>query len=406
MEYKNLTPFSSMLYGAFNVHDEEFHAVALRAAYALVPARAATRGRGEALLTHDCVLRPADPFGAVVTADRYEGAVNESELAAESDLAAYKPRCDVLVRATSYAPGGAPSPRWHARLRVTTPRGRDAAVAIDKTLALCGPRSFVREGSTWSLGEPGAVTEVPVRWSRAYGGRSRVLSRDGHVALDAVCFTNPLGRGWIDARLLEACFGAGLDPPTYLPAPQVEDPEAPLGALDVSPPAEGLTDAASVARAAERYRARPSGLSCLGRAWTPRIQHAGTYDDAWLAQRHPFLPQDFSFRYWNAAPADQQIAHPTQGAEVELWNLTAPADSLQGYVGFALPAHRAFVMAFVRGLPIPVPGRLDTVVVDAEAMKVACVWRVLIPRALRPARLEARFEVNPEAPLLTLRGGD
>jgi hypothetical protein len=39
-------------------------------------------------------------------------------------------------------------------------------------------------------------------------------------------------------------------------------------------------------------------------------------------------------------------------------------------------------------------------------LRTPSVWRVLIPRALRPARLEARFEVNPEAPLLTLRGGD
>jgi hypothetical protein len=401
MEFKNLTPFQTMSFGAFNVHDEEFHAVALRAAYALTPLPSAERGRGEGLRTHRCELAVGDPFGKLVTADRYAGEVNLSEVVAESDLAAFKPRCDVIVRATAQAPRGEASPRWHARLRVTTARGAE----VDKTLAVCGPRAFIRGAGGWTLSHAAPVTEVPVRWSAAYGGRSRVPGPDGALLLDEVCFTNPLGAGWVDARWEDALARAEQPLPDLLPAPQVEDPGAPLTALDVVRHPDGLTDAAGIARAAEGYRHTPAGLSWLGRAWTPRIQRAGTYDDAWLASRHPFLPADFSFEYWNAAPRDQQIEWPTRGLDVELWNLTPLAQSRDGYVGFEVPPHRAFVMAYVSGLPIPVPARLDTVVVDAEAMKVACVWRALVPRAFAPRRLEARFEMNPDVPLLRVKRG-
>jgi hypothetical protein len=403
MEYRNLSPFSSMLYGAFSVHDEEFHAVALRVAYELVPATHASRGRGEALLTHRCAARPRHPFGEIVTADRYEGALNESEVVAESDLAAFKPRCDVIVRATAHAPDGVARSRWLARLRVTASRPRGPSVEIDKTLSVCGPRDFVRHGAGWTLSEPAETPAVPLRWALAWGGRSRVINDEGQTLLDAACFTNPLGTGWIDAGHDEAVVRAGRERVRTVAGPQIEAPDAPVSDVEVSPEVAGITDAAGVARAAAAYQGRPVGLSWLGRAWTPRIQRAGTYDARWLRDRHPFLPEDFSFRYWNAAPDDQQIDFPAAGADIELWNLTAPGVGVGGYVGFELPPHRGFVMAYVAGAPIPVPGRLDTVVVDAEAMMVACVWRVLVPRALRPSKLEARFEMNPAAPLLAFR---
>lgn len=403
MEYRNLSPFATMLYGAFNVHDEEFHAVALRAAYALTPASEPRAGRADALLTHRCELRPRHPFGAVVTADRYEGAVNESPVVAESDLAPFKPRCDVVVRATSHAPGALPAARWLARLRVTTTRDGVAAVDVDKTLAVTGPRAFVRGDGGWRLSDPDPARAVPMRWTEAWGGRSRVIDGAGDTLLDSVCFTNPLGCGWVDARHDAALRRAGAERVDRLRGPQIEALDAAVRELEVAPETEAVTDAAGVARVAATYRGRPAGLSWVGRAWTPRIQRAGTFDDRWLRERHPFLPEDFSFRHWNGAPEDQQIDVPVAGADIELWNLTAPGIGVDGYVGFALPPHRAFAMAYVGGAPIPVPGRLDTVVVDAEAMMVACVWRALVPRALRPSRLESRFEVNPAAPLLAFR---
>jgi hypothetical protein len=93
------------------------------------------------------------------------------------------------------------------------------------------------------------------------------------------------------------------------------------------------------------------------------------------------------------------------GLRVELTNLAAPDVARDGVVSFALPPHRAFAMAWLGGLPVPMPAVIDTLTVDAEAMTVTCVWRVLIARALGVGRLEARFEVDPAAPLLKLEVG-
>jgi len=41
----------------------------------------------------------------------------------------------------------------------------------------------------------------------------------------------------------------------------------------------------------------------------------------------------------------------------------------------------------------------------AEAMTVTCVWRTLFSRALGVTDIEARFEMDPNAPLLKLEEG-
>ena len=62
-------------------------------------------------------------------------------------------------------------------------------------------------------------------------------------------------------------------------------------------------------------------LGPLGRHWQARVGFAGRYDDAWLAERFPFLPTDFDERYFQSAPADQWTDH-LRGGEVLLLNLT------------------------------------------------------------------------------------
>lgn len=397
MEFHNLTPFEALAYSAVNVHDEEHHVVALKVAYRLVPGGEGTTHRCEAVLD-DEALR------ALAFEDAYDGEANASSVRSESDIAPFKPRCDVLVRATAWAPRGVAAARWSVRLRVTAPHG----VLVDKALDVCGPRRFERDlAGAWRLTDPTPAVSVPLRWERAFGGRSVVDDRDtpGEKILNEVCFSNPVGAGWVEARHFEAharATGASLE---VLPAPQVERADARVTGLVVAQHPPHAVEAPAMAALAAEYGQRPEGLGCVGRAWTPRLQRAGTYDEAWVRDRHPFLPDDFSFAYWNAAPDDQQIAYPPMGLRVELTNLAAPDVARDGVVSFALPPHRAFAMAWLGGLPVPMPAVIDTLTVDAEAMTVTCVWRVLIARALGVGRLEARFEVDPAAPLLKLEVG-
>ncbi len=52
---------------------------------------------------------------------------------------------------------------------------------------------------------------------------------------------------------------------------------------------------------------RPMSLGAIGRSWRPRVNCAGTYDQQWVDNRAPFWPDDFDYRYFQAAPPDQQI---------------------------------------------------------------------------------------------------
>ncbi|MFD1743836.1 DUF2169 domain-containing protein, partial [Rhizobium helianthi] len=42
-----------------------------------------------------------------------------------------------------------------------------------------------------------------------------------------------------------------------------------------------------------RDRPQPAGFAPLSPFWKDRAVLAGTYDDDWVANRHPLLPHDF-----------------------------------------------------------------------------------------------------------------
>jgi Uncharacterized protein conserved in bacteria (DUF2169) len=65
----------------------------------------------------------------------------------------------------------------------------------------------------------------------------------------------------------------------------------------------------------------PVCFSAVGRAWLPRRQLAGTYDDAWLKTQWPLPPLDFDDGYWNCAPQDQQVPHLPVGVQILLADL-------------------------------------------------------------------------------------
>ena len=55
------------------------------------------------------------------------------------------------------------------------------------------------------------------------------------------------------------------------------------------------------------------GLGPLAPSWQPRLACAGTYDERWKSTRWPYLPLDFDFQFYNAAPNDQSFAGFAKG---------------------------------------------------------------------------------------------
>lgn len=418
MEFRNLTPLHAIAFNAVDVPGNEFHVVALKAGYRLEPIDAADSA-GD---THRCVLLEGDAAALLAMADEFEGETGKSSVKCESDLAPFKPKCDVLLRTTSYPPNGVPAECWPARVRIM-----DAArIVIDKGLRLWGARFFRKTWRGWRIGEPEPCENVPVRWEHAYGGTSVVTphppAKGGSTEdlLNEVCFTNPLGCGWIEARYFEMARRKGVvaspdilsEPKRHkridsLRAPQIEAWDSPIHRFDpVKHPGAGL-DSKQMAEIALRYGQKPAGLGPVGRAWTPRLQRAGTYDAEWQRTAWPYLPKDFDFEYWNAAPDDQQIPWPKPGLAFELANLAPPEATRAGFLRARLPEHRALVaLRFASGAIAPVAMKLDTVLIDTEEMKVSATWRAVFPMHPEVRVCEARFETDARAPLLRFEANE
>ncbi|MEJ1170412.1 DUF2169 family type VI secretion system accessory protein [Variovorax sp. CCNWLW235] len=434
MEFRNLTPFDAMCFRAATPSDREYRVVAMKIGYRLVRGR---HGQWQAEVNDD---RPVP----LTLADEYWGEEGASSPREESDLAPYKPRCDVIVNAIAHAPCGVPASDWEVRVKVTarpqwlqlpqpprplhpgarlTPRQqqewdsetqRAQALAapravLDKRLRISGPAVlYRRDKRNWERTPPEAIASLPMRWEYALGGRSLLrragAPKDEPPLLDEVCFSNPLGRGWIEQRELEEARSAGQPEVERIAAPQIEAAGVRMRQPVIARHASVNQDARTMAETARSYGETPAGLGVVGRAWAPRLALAGTYDDAWLEQRHPWLPKDFDFGYWNAAPVDQQIPYLPPDACIELWNLSDPATTPEGHLSVTLPGHRALVLARLdNGALLPLPMVTDTLLIDTQAMALSLVHRTWIPSDAPVRVVEARFETDPQAPLVRSR---
>ena len=144
-----------------------------------------------------------------------------------------------------------------------------------------------------------------------------------------------------------------------MPAPQIEAADRPLGNWQDDP--------------------APAGLGPLSPAWKARHLHAGTYDQAWLDDRHPLLPADFDDRFSQCAPADQVVTPWLRGTErFELVNLHADHARLTG----TLPGIMPGLAIQRRGQPAERIGlNLDGVHFDVRPGwdRVVLTWRARVP---------------------------
>lgn len=410
MEFKNLTPFAAKAFRTLDIQGGAHRSVVIKVGYRMM---IDPRSGACALRVLDGSPESGRPLPLCLSDEHY-GEPGASSVRLESDLAPFKPRCDVILLATAHAPQGKPSRRWSVRVRLSesAARGAEPQVVMDKTLEVVPPRVFRHGVLGWSAVEGPPVAQVPLRWEHTFGGHSR-LPNPEHAKdpnqpewlLNQVCYSNPVGCGWMDKRFLKLAGRARYRLPDTLPAPCVHAAGQTQYEPWLTQHTPGEHTATDMARLAKDYKYRPAGFGVIGRAWAPRLQEAGTYDQAWQDTRWPYLPEDFRFAYWNGAPRDQQIPWPAADTQIELRNLIDPAVApASGVVKCRLPGHRAFVMAWLDGgIPLPLNAVIDTLVIDAENRRLSVAWRVLVPETLPIERLEARFETDPRAPLLKVR---
>jgi len=267
----------------------------------------------------------------LVMADVFTGEPGFSAPLYESDFAPHKPKCDVLLNGSAYAPGGKPAERVTVSLRVGPVR---------KSFDVVGVRTWyqgiVGAGST----RPEPFTVTPFSYDCAFGG---VDTSHEDPAQHVTYVPNHFGRGFHSRPTHPSIDGK--------PLPNTEETGRPV------------TD--------PRGRYRPMALGPIFRAWQPRLKYAGTYDDKWLENTFPFLPADFDDRYFQAAPEDQQSDYLRGGEEVELVNLTP-----EGRTIFCLPTVDVPV-EFIRreGEPVTVNAVLDTLLIEPDKNRFLVIWR-------------------------------
>ena len=200
--------------------------------------------------------------------------------------------------------------------------------------------------------------------------------------------TNPLGLGFCRNWYWKATGFARLA------APQIDDPKQPF-------------DLAAFTRALSGSELPlPAGTGCIGRAWLPRRQLIGHFQDkaVWGEDELPRLPFDFDFAYWNAAPPDQQCPHLCGGERLRLVNLCAFGDPLarpdsQGnqVLQLTLPeASMALLVQDAAGQVAAIKLVIDTVIVDVPGRTLELVWRACWPVDHQACTLRLLHLTEPE----------
>lgn len=283
----------------------------------------------------------------------------------ESDLVPFKPRADIVLVGSAYAPRGQPTHSLEVEIRV----GR-----TEQVLRVIGDRMWsfpVRDQHAPICVGPAEFVEMPLTFDRAFGGI------DAHATLDPTlprfrpwCAQNYGGRGYIGALSVDSIHKT--------PLPNIEDPGDPIQSIASHPV--------------------PVGCGFFPRNNEPRFSYGGTYDERWKAERAPDLPEDFRFDYYNGAHPQLQVEGYLAGDEaVTLTNVSKSIPRFE----FLLPGVRP--MLTVRRHPWPstapspdpsaplvvqqVAPALDTLVFIPDNEIFFQVWRGVIP-IRDPAALE------------------
>lgn len=242
-----------------------------------------------------------------------------------SDWVPHKPFGEFMAVGTAYGPPDAEGGPFQARIQVGN---------ASKTLDVIGDR--VWHTSLLGLHSPGAaasVASVPLRYDRAWGGPKYPY--------------NPAGRGYR--------------------TPQMPNLEVPGG--------HATTYSAHV---------QPAGFAPIPPSWPQRSEKLRGPDGKWRRHRWPWLPEDFDYSFFNAAPPDQWIEGFFAGDELlrfenmhrehAVYETQLPGVRARCFVTKRSGDDAAASPAFCE-----VPLALDTLWIDMDQERLTVVWRGCTP---------------------------
>lgn len=272
----------------------------------------------------------------LIEADIFTGEPGFSAPVYETDYAPYKPRCDVLLNGSAYAPGGKPTKKVTVMLKVGS---------IKKSFNVIGNRVWEKTLGIFVAATPiKPFTVMPITYDNAFGGTDNTHK---DPAKHRAIMENPIGVGFHTNLNADVINGK--------PLPNTEE----IG-KKVSKP---------------KGRYHPMSFGPTGRGWKPRYKLAGTYDQNWLDNVFPFLPADFNEAYYQSAPMDQQMEYIRGSEIVELFNL-----SPQGHIRFSIPKIDVPIVFFLKkGGREEAKAIADTLVLEPDNKRFIITWRASLP---------------------------
>ena len=297
--------------------------------------------------------------------EHHNGDVTGS-LRLDADTAPFKPRADLALVGTAYAPGGQAAGHFDVLLKV----GRTS-----KALRIFGDRHWLFPTQAVMIpiiSTPKPITALPLVYEHAFGG----TNRKGDKWFDK----NFGGKGFLGRKTKPAVDGKAL--------PNIENPTRLIASWNDEP--------------------MPSGYGFYSRAWQPRAHYGGT--EKGMANPHETfgLAADFDHTYYNGAHPDLQVPGYLRGDEpVDLINLTR-----DGRRRFQLPGVRPTITlrrfaeaedASSQSEPDPratethaLEAVLDTLVLFPDDGLFFQVWRGVYALPVLESGLEAIAEIAIE----------
>jgi hypothetical protein len=287
----------------------------------------------------------------LLATDVFWGDPIATSLRAAGEFALLKPSTDVLLTGHAVAPG---------------PDTRIADVLLQvglvrRSIRVFGDRHWEKSGGRWRPSAPQPWDRIPLRWERAWGGiAARAVGAQGEPEHEP---RNPVGVGLVAKK---------ENPKDGQPLPNLEDPRALL-----NDPAD---------------RPAPICFAPVAPAWLQRRQYAGTYDEAWVKSRAPYLPKDFDARFFHLAPPELIApAFLVGGEPVQLAGFGTGVP-----LRFTLPECGLQLEFDFDGARLPGDAHLETVLFEPDLGRFQMLWRAALAvdkKLLRLKQLVVRSAV-------------
>lgn len=289
--------------------------------------------KGSFLIQADGTLKLAEKQEPMVYADKHYGEPDKTCIQYECDFAPFKPCSDIIVNGHALSPTGTEVQELSVWLEIGS---------RVKEIKVFGNRYWKPGLVGWHASEPEPFIKMPLTFDKAFGGSDYSHAKPKYQGAE---LRNPTGTGFhknADPELLKEA-----------PLPNLEDPRYLMRKWSDTPP--------------------PIGLGVIGRSWQPRIRYAGTYDDQWLNERFPFLPEDFDEHYFLSSPVDQQVPYLQGGERIRCSHMT-----VDKYLELTLPTLSFPIVYRFRHQEVAVKPYLDTVIIEPDLRRVLLIWRAKV----------------------------